>query len=164
MADRDGLQLLLLAPLSKVAGDGGAGERRWIKRTPAQAAGLTDHRWSLYELLVFAVPPTPPKRRGRRPRPTSQEAPGGCTRPRAIWLGASSSPACSNVRRGLLFTGVRGRGILGTSPLRSSRKFASPRSYAEQRSYLHGRKSATVRKKPITILEGRLPYSSVARL
>ena len=52
----------------RLAGDGGAGERRWIERTPAQDAGLTDHRWSLYELLVFAVPPTPPKRRGRRPR------------------------------------------------------------------------------------------------
>ena len=52
----------------RLPGDGGAGERRWIERTPAQAAGLTDHRWSLYELLVFAVPPTPPKRRGRRPR------------------------------------------------------------------------------------------------
>lgn len=43
-------------------------QRRWIERTPAQAAGLTDHRWTLYELLSFAVPPTPPKRRGRRPR------------------------------------------------------------------------------------------------
>lgn len=46
-----------------------AAERRWIERTPAQAAGLTDHRWSVYELLSFAVPPaTVPKRRGRRPR------------------------------------------------------------------------------------------------
>jgi hypothetical protein len=34
----------------------------WIERTPAQAAGLTDHRWSLHELLSFPVPPTPPKR------------------------------------------------------------------------------------------------------
>ena len=47
---------------------GGAGEQRWVERTPAQAAGLTDHRWSLDELLSFAVPPAPPKRRGRRPR------------------------------------------------------------------------------------------------
>ncbi|MDP8972835.1 MAG: hypothetical protein M3N45_06570 [Actinomycetota bacterium] len=45
-----------------------AGIHHRIERTPAQAAGLTDHRWSLYELLIFAVPPTPPKRRGRRPR------------------------------------------------------------------------------------------------
>ena len=52
----------------RVVGDGVAHNRRWIERTPAQAAGLTDHRWSLYELLSFAVPPSPPKRRGRRPR------------------------------------------------------------------------------------------------
>jgi hypothetical protein len=45
-----------------------AEQRRWVERTPAQAAELTDHRWSLYELLSFAVPPTPLKRRGRRPR------------------------------------------------------------------------------------------------
>ncbi len=43
-----------------------ADTHHWIERSPAQAAGLTDHRWSLYELLVFAVPPTPPKRRGKR--------------------------------------------------------------------------------------------------
>ena len=53
----------------RLAGDSAAHKRRWIERTPAQAAGLTDHRWSLYELLSFAVPPSPPKkRRGRRPR------------------------------------------------------------------------------------------------
>jgi transposase-like protein len=43
-------------------------ERRWAERTPAQGAGLTDHRWTLYELLSFSVPQTPPKRRGRRPK------------------------------------------------------------------------------------------------
>lgn len=48
-------------------------ERRihWVKRTPAIAAGLTDHRWSVYELLTFKVPPppyVPPKRRGRPPK------------------------------------------------------------------------------------------------
>lgn len=46
----------------------GGAHRRWLERTPAQAAGLTDHRWTLYELLSFTVPPTPPKRRGRRPK------------------------------------------------------------------------------------------------
>lgn len=32
--------------------------RKWEKRTPAMAAGLTDHVWSLDELLMFRVPPT----------------------------------------------------------------------------------------------------------
>jgi len=41
---------------------------QWIERTPAQAAGLTDHHWSVHELLTFPVPPPPVKRRGRRPR------------------------------------------------------------------------------------------------
>ena len=45
-----------------------ASTRHWIERTPAEAAGLTDHRCSLYEVLSFAVPPSPPRRRGRRPR------------------------------------------------------------------------------------------------
>jgi hypothetical protein len=53
----------------RLAGSSAAQKRRWIERTPAQAAGLTDHRWSFYELLAFAVPPAAvPKRRGRRPR------------------------------------------------------------------------------------------------
>lgn len=41
---------------------------KWIVCTPAQAAGLTAHRWSVHELLTFRVPPPPVKRRGRRPR------------------------------------------------------------------------------------------------
>ena len=40
----------------------------WVERTPAQAAGLTDHCWSVRELLTYQVPPRPVKRRGRRPR------------------------------------------------------------------------------------------------
>jgi hypothetical protein len=33
------------------------------------AAGITDHRWSLEELLTFPVPPTElPRWRGRKPR------------------------------------------------------------------------------------------------
>jgi transposase-like protein len=52
---------------------GGGGEeppaRKWIERTPAQAAGLTDHRWTLEELMSFVVMPAQmPKRRGRRPK------------------------------------------------------------------------------------------------
>lgn len=37
--------------------------------TPAMAAGITDHCWTVQELLSFHVPPprwTPPKQRGRR--------------------------------------------------------------------------------------------------
>jgi len=37
-------------------------------RTPAMAAGITDHCWTVRELLAFHVPPprwTPPKRQGR---------------------------------------------------------------------------------------------------
>ena len=45
-----------------------AEERRWVERTPAQAAGLADHRWSVDELLSFVVPPKPLRRRGRRPK------------------------------------------------------------------------------------------------
>jgi transposase-like protein len=41
------------------------------KTTPAMAAGITDHRWTIHELLSFHVPLThwaPPKRRGRPSR------------------------------------------------------------------------------------------------
>jgi len=31
----------------------------WQPRTPAMAAGLTDHVWSLREVLLFRVPPWP---------------------------------------------------------------------------------------------------------
>ena len=34
----------------------GNGQRRWKKRTPAMAEGLTDHIWSLEEMLTFKVP------------------------------------------------------------------------------------------------------------
>ena len=50
----------------------------WVQRTPAMAAGLTDHRWSVLELLTFKVPPppfVPPKRRGGPPKRILQEAP-----------------------------------------------------------------------------------------
>jgi hypothetical protein len=48
-------------------------ERRihWVQRTPAAAVGLTDHRWSVEELLMFKLPLSPflpPKRRGRPPK------------------------------------------------------------------------------------------------
>jgi transposase-like protein len=50
---------------------GSRGRRHWVQRTPALAAGLTDHRWSVHELLTFKIPPPPfvsPKRRGRPPK------------------------------------------------------------------------------------------------
>ena len=54
----------------RVAGSEESG-RRWQERTPAMAAGLTDHCWSLQELLSFAIPLpawVAPKRRGRPPK------------------------------------------------------------------------------------------------
>lgn len=47
------------------------GGHKWLARTPAMAAGLTDHRWTMEELLNYHVPPprwTPPKQRGRPSR------------------------------------------------------------------------------------------------
>ncbi|HEY5728984.1 MAG TPA: hypothetical protein VIS72_02975 [Anaerolineales bacterium] len=47
--------------------------RKWVPRTPALAAGWTDHHWSVQELLVFKVPPArwkPPLRRGRHSKAT----------------------------------------------------------------------------------------------
>lgn len=41
------------------------------RQTPAMAAGITDHWWSMSELLSYRVPPArwqPPRRRGRRSR------------------------------------------------------------------------------------------------
>src|SRR3954471_1062451 len=44
---------------------------KWGERTPAMAAGLTDHRWTMHELLSQPIPLphwVAPKRRGRPPR------------------------------------------------------------------------------------------------
>ena len=57
-------------------------ERKWAERTPAMAAGLTGHRWSLKELLFFQVPPpawVAPKRRGRPPKDTAKPSVGAVT-------------------------------------------------------------------------------------
>lgn len=48
-------------------------ERRkhWVQRTPAIASGLTDHIWTIEELMTFKVVPPPympPKRRTRSPK------------------------------------------------------------------------------------------------
>ncbi len=42
--------------------------RRWSTRTPAQAAGLSDHGWSVHELLIFPVPGVGIKKRGALPK------------------------------------------------------------------------------------------------
>lgn len=53
---------------------------KWHERTPAMAAGLTDHPWTMDELLRYQVPPAPwvapprPKRRGRPPKAPPSEA------------------------------------------------------------------------------------------
>jgi IS1 family transposase len=39
--------------------NGNGSAKLWQPRTPAMAAGLTDHRWSLREVLMFRVPPWP---------------------------------------------------------------------------------------------------------
>ena len=54
------LRLVLYLP------DGG---QRWVKRTPAMAADITEHIWTVKELVSYQVPPPPwqpPRCRGRR--------------------------------------------------------------------------------------------------
>jgi transposase-like protein len=50
------LRLPLAEPLVT---NGNGSAKLWQPRTPAMAAGLTDHRWSLREVLMFRVPPWP---------------------------------------------------------------------------------------------------------
>jgi transposase-like protein len=55
---------------------------KWEERTPAMAAGLTDHRWTLKELLLYQVPPpawVAPTRRGRPPQGTAPPSAGVAT-------------------------------------------------------------------------------------
>jgi transposase-like protein len=54
----------------RLAAPAGSG-RRWQERTPAMAAGLADHPWTMGELLSYQVPPPAwqaPTRRGRPPK------------------------------------------------------------------------------------------------
>jgi IS1 family transposase len=47
-------------PLPQAEPTHGTGSaKRWQPRTPAMAAGLTDHVWTLREVLLFRVPPWP---------------------------------------------------------------------------------------------------------
>ncbi len=42
--------------------------RQWVERTPAMAAGITEHVWTVEQLLCYQVPLPPwqpPRRRGR---------------------------------------------------------------------------------------------------
>jgi hypothetical protein len=50
------LRQALAEPIST---NGTGSAKLWQPRTPAMAAGLTDHRWSLREILMFRVPPWP---------------------------------------------------------------------------------------------------------
>jgi hypothetical protein len=48
--------------------NGSGSAKVWQPCTPAMAAGLTDHVWSLREVLLFRVPPWPqPQTAGTRP-------------------------------------------------------------------------------------------------
>ena len=50
----------LRQPLSQPRPTHGQGAAKtWQPRTPAMAAGLTDHVWTLREVLLFRVPPWP---------------------------------------------------------------------------------------------------------
>jgi hypothetical protein len=50
--------LHLLLPQPEIT-NGSGSAKRWQPRTPAMAAGLTDHVWTLREMLLFRVPPWP---------------------------------------------------------------------------------------------------------
>ena len=50
----------LRQPLPQPVPTNGTGSaKRWQPRTPAMAAGLTEHVWTLREVLLFRVPPWP---------------------------------------------------------------------------------------------------------
>ncbi|MCP4601226.1 MAG: hypothetical protein GY847_12000 [Proteobacteria bacterium] len=36
---------------------GSGSPKKWMPRTPAMAAGITDHVWTMGEFLLFRVPP-----------------------------------------------------------------------------------------------------------
>jgi IS1 family transposase len=73
-----------------------AGALQSQRRTPAMASGLTDHLWSLSELLKYKVAPPPwvePKRRGRprrRPLPDPSLPKRARGRPRKLPLSTST--------------------------------------------------------------------------
>ena len=77
-----------------------SGRRGEILLTPAMAAGLTDHPWSVYEVLTFRIAPPPyvvPKRRGR-----SKE-----TEQRALYPSSSRPCPLLRLRKGALCASTR---------------------------------------------------------
>lgn len=59
------------------------GPQQWLARTPAMAAGISDHVWTVRELLGFRVPPPAwfsPKRRGRPSRALKRAMERWCKR------------------------------------------------------------------------------------
>lgn len=49
--------------------DGRRVKRRWVRRTPAMAAGLSHYRWTVLELMTYKLPPP-------QPRPPPRRSPG----------------------------------------------------------------------------------------
>jgi hypothetical protein len=55
-----GPQARLRRPLPLPEAPNGTGAAsKWRPQTPALAAGLTDHVWSVHDVLLFRVPPWP---------------------------------------------------------------------------------------------------------
>jgi hypothetical protein len=52
------IALRQLLPLPEST-NGAGSAKRWQPQTPAMAAGLTDHVWTLREVLLYRVPPWP---------------------------------------------------------------------------------------------------------
>jgi len=50
--------------------------RKWIERTPAMAAGITEERWEMIHLLSYPVPPAPKPAKRRRRRTEAVPAAG----------------------------------------------------------------------------------------
>jgi hypothetical protein len=53
--------------------EGLIGGHKWLERTPAMGAGITEHRWTVRELLSYHVAPPawrPPRQRGRPSKAT----------------------------------------------------------------------------------------------
>ena len=73
---------------------GSGSATRWQPRTPAMAAGLTDHVWTLREVLLFRVPP------GRSPRGCEQTVVVGKQPERPEQATCAPTTGCENVHRG----------------------------------------------------------------